>query len=281
MQNVPKIVQSRLQRPEPVKFESHPDADLLTAFAEQSLAGRERDHVVEHLARCGDCREVVSIALPPQLKPQPSADISSNWFRWPVVRWAAVAAGVALIASFGILQYRGQDTKQLASNVFEKDTAIATPAQIPQASSPPTIPDVRRKKAGTKEAGLNEDKLVDRDGAYSSARRGSLRDVAPSPAARQNPYLAQDHRAAAAPSPAQTVEVQAETAQVTTPTAAQDQLQDQLQAQDRFVQNEPATQAAASAGPGEFVAKAKPASAQGFRLPLWHRRLRCAPSRFS
>ena len=42
----------------------HPDADLLTAFSEQLLTGREREGVVEHLARCGDCREVVAFALP-------------------------------------------------------------------------------------------------------------------------------------------------------------------------------------------------------------------------
>ena len=52
MQNVPKTVRDRLQAaPPPV---NHPDADLLTAFAERSLPHRERTVVLEHLARCGD-----------------------------------------------------------------------------------------------------------------------------------------------------------------------------------------------------------------------------------
>jgi hypothetical protein len=299
MQNVPKIVQSRLQRPTPVEFESHPESDLLTAFAEQSLAGRERDRIVEHLARCGDCREVVSIALPPQLEPQPLAGSTSNWFRWPVVRWAAVAAGVALIASLGILQYRGQHPRQLASNAFDRNAAIVTPAQIPQASSPPTIPDVGMKKAeaskdklavprarafAESQPGRTDGKVFsphtssavtiggpivrsrigsgsdhDLNSIHGSAFGGSPRNVAPSAADKQNPFLAQDQRAAAVPSASQTVEVQSKTAEVATSAATQDQLQNQVQDRDPLVQNEPATQ---SAGPGESVAKAKPASAQ-------------------
>jgi hypothetical protein len=63
MQNVPKIVRERLQAPPPAV--NHPDADLLTAFAEQSLPADERATVLEHLARCGDCRDVVALTLPP------------------------------------------------------------------------------------------------------------------------------------------------------------------------------------------------------------------------
>jgi hypothetical protein len=64
MQDVPKIVEARLQRAGHASAEIHPDADLLTAFAEQSLGESERGQVMEHLARCGDCRDVVALALP-------------------------------------------------------------------------------------------------------------------------------------------------------------------------------------------------------------------------
>lgn len=302
MDNVPKIVESRLQRSMPVNFESHPDADLLTAFAEQALAGGERDRIVEHLARCGDCREVVSIAVPPQIEPQPIADSPSNWFRWPVLRWTAVAAGVALIAALGIMQYRGQHSQQLASNVVFEKQAMATPGQGPQASAPPTMPAAGMKPdAGMKDAGTKKDRLAashsealaesqpgptdskvfrsrtnaagaiggpiagagigsgaarERNGIAGAAWAGSLRTLAPSAAAQQNPFLGPAQRPAPVPPASQMVEVQAEGAQVTTPTAAQDRIQDQL------VQNEPAAPSAASASPGEFVAKAKPASAQ-------------------
>ena len=100
MQNVPKIVRDRLQAATPAV--NHPDADLLTAFAERSLPDRERTVVLEHLARCGDCREIVALALPAiesvqtTIRPSPS-----GWFTWPALRWGFVTAGVVAVASLG------------------------------------------------------------------------------------------------------------------------------------------------------------------------------------
>ena len=62
MTEVPKIVYDRLRAALPKQ--AHPDADLLTAFAEQALLATERDGVLQHLALCGDCREVAALALP-------------------------------------------------------------------------------------------------------------------------------------------------------------------------------------------------------------------------
>ena len=47
MQNIPKIVRQRLRATE-ATADPHPDANVLTAFAEQALAERERLAVVEH-----------------------------------------------------------------------------------------------------------------------------------------------------------------------------------------------------------------------------------------
>src|SRR5437588_11001608 len=64
---VPKIVYDRLRSavPEPdsnAVARAHPDADLLTAFAEQALSAPEREEVLHHLALFGTCREVLSLA---------------------------------------------------------------------------------------------------------------------------------------------------------------------------------------------------------------------------
>jgi hypothetical protein len=67
MIEVPKIVHDRLRAGPPAQAESakaHPGADLLTALAEQALSGPEREGVLEHLALCENCREVVALALP-------------------------------------------------------------------------------------------------------------------------------------------------------------------------------------------------------------------------
>jgi Putative zinc-finger len=95
---------------------AHPDADVLTAFAEQALSAAERDGVLEHLARCGDCRELIALALPPaDLVAAPIAAPAEAGratvsragapaprklnFAWPTLRWAALAAGVAVAAA--------------------------------------------------------------------------------------------------------------------------------------------------------------------------------------
>jgi len=105
MQNVPKIVRERLRAVAPAV--NHPDADVLTAFAERALPESERAVVLEHLARCGDCRDIVALALPAvepiqaTVRPSPG-----GWLTWPALRWGFVAAGVVAIASFGLLQYQ-------------------------------------------------------------------------------------------------------------------------------------------------------------------------------
>jgi len=121
MTEVPKIVYDRLRAASPER--AHPDADLLTAFAEQALSGVERDGVLQHLALCGDCREVVALALP--AADMVSAPIAAgteavraakipskaerNWltsgtFAWPSLRWAALAAGVTVVAAVLLLR---------------------------------------------------------------------------------------------------------------------------------------------------------------------------------
>ena len=106
--------------------QAHPDADLLTAFAEQALSAAEREGVLEHLALCGDCREVIALALPAvDIVAVPIAAESEavratavpakaerSWLRivvwpkfaWPSLRWAALAAGVAVVASVLLLR---------------------------------------------------------------------------------------------------------------------------------------------------------------------------------
>jgi hypothetical protein len=117
MQNIPKIVQARLQRASRASGEIHPDADLLTAFAEQSLGESEREHVIEHLARCGDCRDVVVLALPASESVAVSARAAwstSAWLTWPALRWGVVAAGLVLVTSVGLQQYKQHSSENVA-----------------------------------------------------------------------------------------------------------------------------------------------------------------------
>jgi hypothetical protein len=105
MQNVPNIVRERLRAETVVA--SHPDADVLTAFAERSLPETERAVVLEHVARCGDCREVLALALPETEAVAPvRTTVRNPWLTWPTLRWAFVTAGMVAIVSFGVLQHQ-------------------------------------------------------------------------------------------------------------------------------------------------------------------------------
>lgn len=128
MTAIPKIVHQRLRSQafqSASLAQSHPEADLLTAFAEQTLSTPERDLILQHLALCADCRDVLALAspadalasTPPELEteiPAPMIQISekvrSSWFAWDRLGWqnlgwVALAGGLAvaiLIAGPGV-----------------------------------------------------------------------------------------------------------------------------------------------------------------------------------
>jgi len=105
MHRIPNIVHARLKAETPEA--SHPDANQLSAFAEKSLTERERSTVLDHLARCIECRDVLALALPATESLQPASKPSpSRWLTWPALRWGFVTAGVAVIATFGVMQYQ-------------------------------------------------------------------------------------------------------------------------------------------------------------------------------
>src|SRR5215471_16665335 len=105
MEKVPQIVSERLRAASSAV--GHPDPDVLTAFSECSLRKSERAAVVEHLARCGECREIVALALPASDQLQETIRPSSEgWLTWPVLRWGFITTGVVAIAAVGILRYQ-------------------------------------------------------------------------------------------------------------------------------------------------------------------------------
>jgi len=94
---------------------THPDADLLSSFAEGSLLPRERESVLAHLALCIRCREVLSTAtnaapelvaeaeLELQAKPRPEPLLRP--VRFPLRSWLpwVAAAACVLVAGSSVL----------------------------------------------------------------------------------------------------------------------------------------------------------------------------------
>src|SRR5262245_53404542 len=109
MSELPKFVVSRLHQASPA---DHPDADLLTAFAEKSLTEREHSIVLSHLAACSHCRDVIALATLPEPEPirldrlVASVEPPHSWFRWSVLRWGAAAACAIIVSAAVFLTER-------------------------------------------------------------------------------------------------------------------------------------------------------------------------------
>jgi hypothetical protein len=106
---LPKPIQEALARQ--AAGDVHPSADALTAFVEHSLPQRESQGITDHLARCGDCREVVflaSNAVEEQKLVAAAAPIEASprrkgrlWWLWvPAVAAVLVVSGVVLQSRF-------------------------------------------------------------------------------------------------------------------------------------------------------------------------------------
>ncbi len=152
MPDLPKIAMQRLHQ-KSATAGIHPDPNLISAFAENSLAGDSRNQVLWHLAQCGDCREVVFLSAPEQAVTLPAAaSAPSRWLAWPVLRWgAAVAAVVVVVAAVSLHhQSGGVSTSPGAIQMTdvpiakEKSASVSTPEEkremAPETSVAPIPP---------------------------------------------------------------------------------------------------------------------------------------------
>jgi hypothetical protein len=155
MTEVPKIVHERLRAAS--REQGHPDANQLTAFAEQALTPTERDGVLAHLAACRDCRELISVALPaadavaipiadgaalaaPVAKERKEKN-EKSWLKIPLLAWtnlrwaAALAAGVVVIAAV-VLVRPGKQDQAAQSPINSQNATIAAINSAPLAAPP-------------------------------------------------------------------------------------------------------------------------------------------------
>ena len=114
------------------ELRDHPDANLLTAFVERSLKSAERVRVLEHLAACSSCREVVSFSAMPATSTVVSlAPSASSWLFWPALRWGAAVACVVVVGAVVTLHQK-REPQQIAAVVTEGRSAAA---RIPEANT--------------------------------------------------------------------------------------------------------------------------------------------------
>lgn len=122
----------------------HPDADLLTAFAENALLEGERNDILAHLAVCEPCRAVVAsanAAADPEEAPRPApAPV-----RPPIRTWlpgVALAASLFVMVASTVFFYRGlhsvprQPTTVASTPATEKPAAVPTPQTTVATAAP-------------------------------------------------------------------------------------------------------------------------------------------------
>ncbi|HMG87956.1 MAG TPA: zf-HC2 domain-containing protein [Terracidiphilus sp.] len=108
----------------------HPDAESLTAFAEQVLPAAEREEILAHMSDCSRCREVVFLAQQAAVEDQPAPVAAAvdapnrprtSWFNW---KWAWIpAAACAGLIGVAVVQHsrRVATETQTAANVAPTD----------------------------------------------------------------------------------------------------------------------------------------------------------------
>jgi hypothetical protein len=112
MRDLPKIVIDRL--PAAAAADPHPEPNLLAAFAERTLAKSEREQVMAHLARCGVCRKITTLASPLDETANLPLRVRSGWLTWPSFRWAFAGIGTVAVLAVALVRFEQRQAGQSA-----------------------------------------------------------------------------------------------------------------------------------------------------------------------
>lgn len=117
----------------------HPDADLLSAFVENSLSRGQRNQVIDHLSDCQDCREILYLSLPEADKAQTVLSFNRNraWlfrFRWASLIALVVIASAVLTTRYQLLTTRNRPS---AAAVPQSVSTYAKLEKLPSESDRP------------------------------------------------------------------------------------------------------------------------------------------------
>ena len=151
MAEIPKIVRQRMAAQN--ASAGHPDADVLSAFAEQRLSKTERVPVMAHLAQCSDCREIVALAAPAVTAGQPViALVKRAWWSMPAFQYGAAAAAVAAVA-VGLVLLQNPTAPQRSEQVATLEAPKTEAKNEPAIAQPETRLRDSLEKTRTNEAG--------------------------------------------------------------------------------------------------------------------------------
>ncbi len=200
MPELPKPAREGLRRSQGGSVTAHPDADLLTAFAEQSLPSREREQVMQHLSVCPDCREVLAMSAPEAPLAGVSPEPSRSWLSGRMLRWVSLAAAAVVVAAVGLsfqtLRSRSAsypvNGRVAAAPEADKDTLAHKNDQIeaaPAANAPGSKPASPPNPATREEAGERDRlKLAEPRNAPAEKTKIAALESAGVAAKKQEPF---------------------------------------------------------------------------------------------
>lgn len=142
MDGLKKLVAGRLAT---VAVEQHPDADVLTAFAEHALSDVEREQVLHHLGACKDCRETLHLAAEHSPEAQPVLSFQPKRRPSLMFRWGAVAASVVIVGAAVITRYPARQAVQYS----QKPAAppVENYSKVAEEKTPPDVRGMRDRLA--------------------------------------------------------------------------------------------------------------------------------------
>jgi hypothetical protein len=174
MTGLPQSVRDRLAAQQQADS-AHPEADMLNAFTEDALSAAERTAMLDHLARCPTCREVVAVAgnLPQQVAHSSVAPKlrEKTYWNWNILRWAAPAVAVVVVGAAVVLRDRSHQADEIAppvhtqtrasdAGVAEQPPAAEKRAPRVELSRPsPTVELQREKKEAAPARELSTDSM--------------------------------------------------------------------------------------------------------------------------
>jgi hypothetical protein len=125
---IPKSAYDALASQKPAA--DHPSADLLNGYVEQSLSATEKAGVMQHLAACEDCREVVFLAqgAVPETSAAPVAQPAPGWRGW---KWAVPAVALLALASSVLVEHSGWFDRRPAATYLAHSNAVILGAPNP------------------------------------------------------------------------------------------------------------------------------------------------------
>jgi hypothetical protein len=206
-----------------IQHEFHPDADMLSAFAEHALGERERGEVLEHLAVCGRCRQVVALA-----REAAGAAAATRrhaparlriWFRnWGLALIPAAAITAAAVIAIYVYDRDMERNAEVAQVEQQQATEKApmppqaTPQPQAQAASPVAVgptaktAPIKRPSAAPREAVAEPDETASAPAPEAAnVPLSSREEPAASPAAEaQAPFVRTQGMIGGAPAPSGT-----------------------------------------------------------------------------